>query len=218
MAATIPAGTPAWDGSHPNSKDWDNPILGESKLPGFWRVEGLDVGIEEQVKKAKGSDQPTSKDLGTEQAKFKLVGEMNTRHLPAFDGVIDQINPRRPGRERAPVGIIHPLVNRFGITAIRIIKITTDQPKAGKPWVITIHVGEWFDAPKETKNVKKLIPPAGRGSMTNREASHVLISDQAARDALENNRREGLKDLSAMPDSPEAIENSFEDDGPVSGD
>ncbi len=201
MAATEQPGTPDWT----VSPDWNSPILGEVKLPGFWSVQGLEVAIEEQVKKAKGSDQPTSKDLGVEQSKFKLVGEMNTSHLAAFEGVLGQINPRRPGRERAPVGIIHPLVNLFGITAIRIGKISTDQPKAGKPWVVTIGVAEWFDAPKETKDVKKLQPPAGRGSMTNREASNVLLMDQMARDAYERNRQEGQKDMASMPDNPETL-------------
>jgi hypothetical protein len=212
MAATEPAGTPAWDGSHANSKDWDNPILGEAKLPGFWSVQGLKLAIEVQTKKAKGSDQPTSKDLGSESSKFKLVGEMNTSHLAAYEGVLTQINPRRPGRERAPVGIIHPLVNLHGIVAVRILSIDTDQPKAGKPWVVTIHLEEWFDAPKETKNVKKLQPPAGRGSMTNREAANVLLADKLARDAIERNRRDGLKNLSAMPDNPETVMDSFNDD------
>lgn len=201
MAATEPAGTPDWT----VSSDWNSPVLGEVKLPGFWSVQGLKVAIEVQTKKAKGSDQATSKDLGVEPSKFKLVGEMNTSHLAAWEGAIAQINPRRPGRERAPVGILHPLTGMYGIVAVRVVAIEGDQPKAGKPWVVTIHLEEWFDAPKETKSTKKLQPPAGRGSMTNREAAAALLSERMAREALDRSRRDGLKDLSAMPDDPETL-------------
>jgi hypothetical protein len=141
----------------PNWTDTDeyNQIgLGPSYLPGTWTIEGLEVGIDVDTKKAKGADGPTSTDNGLDAAKFKLVGQLTERDWPLFQALVPDISPRRPGRDRAPIELLHPDTELLGIRNVRILNIKLDPPTARDGRKVTIEVVEWFDKPKETKSKK----------------------------------------------------------------
>jgi len=129
--------------------------LGPHYLAGVWRIEGLEVGIDCDTKKAKGADGPTSTDNGVKAADFNLVGHLNASHWLDFQRQIPDFSPRRPGRERAPLPIVHPLCAVSGITNVRVIKMKIDPPTSAGGMKVELNVQEWFDRPKETKKANK---------------------------------------------------------------
>lgn len=153
-AAQIPGfdATPATEG------DWFTAVLGGAILPGIVTVEGLGVGIDCDTKKAKGSDQPTSSDNGLDPAKFEIRVWMNSAHFAEWQKVLPQFNPRRPGRDRAPLEILHPATDELGIRHVRVIAIKSEQPSAAKGFVRVIKCEEWFDKPKPVPKKAKIKP------------------------------------------------------------
>ena len=150
-AAQIPGfETPASDA------DWFSCILGGVILPGIVTIQGLKVGIDCDTKKAKGSDQPTSTDNGLDPSKFDIRVWMNSAHFAEWQTVLPHFNPRRPGRERSPLQILHPMTDELGIRNVRVLNIESEQPTGAKGWVRIIKCEEWFDKPKP---VKKSVKP-----------------------------------------------------------
>jgi hypothetical protein len=146
---------PGWSGDGGETdRDWDTCILGGVILPGTVSIEGFDVGIDLDTKKAKGSDQPKSSDNGVKAAEFTIEIWLNQKQWAEFQGTIDYWNPRRPGRERAPLEILHPMVNVFGIRTVRVVNVSAKQPSAKSGLRVSIKVAEWFDKPKATVNNK----------------------------------------------------------------
>jgi hypothetical protein len=140
---------PGWTGAGGAADDsWNSVQMASEVLPGICEIKGLDVGIECDTKKARGSDQPTSKDNGVDPAKFEIHEWMNESHFVGFQRIVQVLNPRRPGRDRSPVKIVHPWPNLLGITNIRILKISGDQPTARGGFRVVWKVEEWFDKPK----------------------------------------------------------------------
>lgn len=132
--------------------DWFTAILGGAILPGIVTVENLKVGIQCDTKKAKGSDQPTSQDMGLEPAKFDIRVWMNSAHYAEWQTVLPHFNPRRPGRERAPLEFLHPMTYEPGIRHVRVLSIESEQPTGVKGFVRVIKCEEWFDKPKPVKS------------------------------------------------------------------
>jgi hypothetical protein len=160
MAATQ---YPGWSGAGGDTdRDWDTAILGGIILPGIVSVESLKVGIDVDTKKPKGSDQATSTDNGLEPAKFRIVVWLVTHeHWFELQAGLDSWNPRRPGRQRQPVELLHPLPNTFGIRNVRVLSVEASQPSAKSGMRVVIEVAEWFAAPKATVN-KKVKPETAR--------------------------------------------------------
>lgn len=151
------ADIPGWTGSDPNANDWNRVRLGQSILPpvgGYAEIEGLEIAIEVDTKKAKGSEKPRSKDNGVKPAEFDIVLYMTQKDWPEYLKTLPDWNPRRPGRNRAPQKIIHPLVNGHGIQDVRVISLKTSQPSSKNGLKVTIHVAEWFDKPVAVKKSK----------------------------------------------------------------
>jgi hypothetical protein len=139
---------PSWtDGA----SDWNTAMLGEHILAGIWDVEGLKCGIDVDTKKAKGADGPTSSDNGVDAAKFKLKGHLNSVHFAEFQAQFPDLNPRRPGRERQPVPIIHPKTMLLGIRNVRIVSFEIESVSAKDGLRCFFEIHEWFDKPKATK-------------------------------------------------------------------
>jgi hypothetical protein len=128
--------------------DWYTAILGGAILPGIVTIHGLKVGIDCDTKKSKGSDQPTSEDNGLDPSKFDIRVWMNSKHFAEWQVVLPHFNPRRPGRERAPLEILHPMTDELGIRHVRVISIESEQPGGRQGFVRTIKCEEWFDKPK----------------------------------------------------------------------
>lgn len=156
---TLPATQiPGFDSTQAAEADWFTAILGGAILPGIVTIHGLGVGIDCDTKKAKGSDQPTSEDKGLDPAKFEIRVWMNSAHYADWQTVLPHFNPRRPGRERSPLEIIHPMTDELGIRHVRVLKIESEQPSGGKGFVRVIKCEEWFDKPKPTKK-KPVVRP-----------------------------------------------------------
>jgi hypothetical protein len=142
---------------------WDMVGLGSDYLPGIWTIEGLDVGIDCDTKKAKGADGPTSTDNGVRAQPFQIVGKLKASDWPPYCAVFPNFNPRRPGRERQPLPIVHPLTALHGITHVRVLSIKTEAPTARSGMQIEITVVEWFEKAKAAKKANRPMraaPPA----------------------------------------------------------
>lgn len=147
---------PSWTDT---ANDWNTVTLGNHALPGIWDIDGLDCGIDIDTKKAKGADGPTSADNGVDASKFKLKGHMNSAHFAEFQVQFPDLNPRRPGRERAPVAIFHPKTDLLGIRNVRIVKFGIDSVSARDGMRCSFEIHEWFDKPKAVKK-KEAVKPA----------------------------------------------------------
>ncbi len=138
--------------------DWFTAILGGAVLPGIVTIQGLKVGIDCDTKKAKGSDQPTSTDNGLEPAKFEIRVWMNSAHFAQWQQVLPAFNPRRPGRDRAPLEILHPMTHELGIRNVRVLSIESEQPSGRQGFVRVLKCEEWFDKPKPVVKKAKVKP------------------------------------------------------------
>jgi hypothetical protein len=141
---------PGWAGDEAES-DWNTCQLGGVVIPGVVELKNVKAGIDCDTKKAKGSDQHTSKDNGTDVGKLDIHVWMNTSHWPAWLAALPNFDPRRPGRDRAPLKIFHPMAAERGIVNVRVISIEGDQPSPAKGCRRVIHCEEWFDKPKAQK-------------------------------------------------------------------
>lgn len=138
--------------------DWFTAILGGALLPGIVTVQNLKVGIDCDTKKAKGSDQPTSTDNGLDPAKFEIRVWMNSEHYAIWQQVLPHFNPRRPGRDRSPLEILHPMTDELGIRHVRVLSIESEQPSGSKGFIRIIKCEEWFDKPKAVPKKAKIKP------------------------------------------------------------
>ncbi len=176
---TVPPSEAAKIPSWSTGADWNTVELGGVTIPGVCTIKGLKLGVEVETKKPKGSDQPTSKDLGLDPSKFEIEVRLAEWQWPAFQTSLPLWNPRRPGRARAPVSIVHPWPNNWGIKMVRVIAVEGDQPTARSGALLSIKVEEWFDAPVETKNSKPKKSPPIRSGLDS-EMRQAYINDARA--------------------------------------
>ncbi len=145
---------PGWTGQGGYSDQaWNQVGLGDIYLPGVCSIEGLSVGIKVDVKSPKGSDQPTSKDNGVEPSKFQIRVTLTEKDWPFWLACLPTFHPRRPGRTRSPLEILHPEPNSLGIQHVRVtaIKATPPTARGGKAYIIDCT--EWF--PEQKAQSKK---------------------------------------------------------------
>lgn len=183
---------PEWTGADSAAKDWDTVYLGGVIIPGTVRIDGLECGIDRDTKKAKGSDKPTSTDNGVKPAKFEIDVWLNSKQWVEWQSVVDAFNPRRPGRERAPLQIKHPVVNHIGIENVAVISLAPQHPTARGGMHIKIRVEEWFDKPVAVKKPTATKPIPAQ----NNAAYNAANLDQMRVDALNRNRADALKQMS----------------------
>lgn len=181
---------PGWTGAQEGAADWNTCILGDAIVPGIVSIRGLKVGIDIDTKKARGAECPTSTDNGLRPSRFSLVVWLKESQWPEFQTAAQSFQPRRPGRERQPLQIIHPLVNFLGITEVRVAEIEADSPTARHGLVFQIHLEEWFDKPKAVKKNDKPVPADPV------PPANALATDDAARHALNLTRKSALRDMS----------------------
>ncbi len=148
----------------PASADWNTVYLNGVIIPGICSIEDLEVGIDVDTKKAKGADKPTSVDNGLRPSKFKIQVWIRAKQWPEFQSVAGSFQPRRPGRERSPLKIIHPLVNFLGIDTVRVSGIKMDTPTSKSGMKIGILCEEWFDKPVPAKTSNKPKTTVYRGT------------------------------------------------------
>lgn len=143
---------PTWSGfGGPADDAWNIVLLGDVIVPGICSVKGLDCGLKHDKRKKRGQDGATSRDLGIEPSKFSIEVILTEDDWADWLDIFPKINPRTVGRLRQPVDITHPDVNLFGITQVRIVKISTEPPTARGGKVYKIQVEEWFDEATDQK-------------------------------------------------------------------
>lgn len=155
---------PGPNASIQTEQEWNTVILGSTRLPGIASIEGLGIGVDVETKKAKGSDQNTSKDNGLDPTRFTIILKFTGEQLPEFQAGLPAWNPRRPGRERSPMKIVNPWVQLWGIQVVRILNVSGDSPTAKGGFEVKIKVEEWFDAPKATAKEKAKPPIDNSGN------------------------------------------------------
>lgn len=181
---------PEWTGEDPAALGaWNTVTLGGVTLPGVCIIDGLECAIEVDTKKGKGHDKPTSTDNGVKPAKFEIDQWINTSMWPATQDAISQINPRRVGRERAPVQIIHPIVNVLGITNVRIVGVAPKHPTARGGMHIRWRVEEWFDKPIAVKKTNKVKEAKDRAAQNAANLNEMMF------DALDRNKEEARQSI-----------------------
>jgi hypothetical protein len=147
---------PSWvSDNYLDAQSWNQVALGDVYLPGLCSIEGLDVGIDVDHKKKKGSDQPKSDDQGIRPSRFAIKVWLTAKDWPLWLDVLPTFHPRRPGRARQPVEIVHPDPNSLGIKFVRVVSIKPGQSTAKGGKVIQIECIEWFDTPADTKKNNK---------------------------------------------------------------
>lgn len=184
MAAPIPG----WTGETADDAAWNTVYLGDVQIPGFCSIRGLKVGVNVDTKTAKGSDQPTSTDNGLKPAEFTIDVWLNRSHWDEWQRVFPSFNPRRPGRERGPLIIIHPDCAALEITTVRVLSVETSGPTANGGKRYAINCVEWFDKPKPVKKKTEETPKGQQGPNTT-----VVYGPQGV---VERNRREAHREMS----------------------
>lgn len=200
--------------------DWFTATLGGVNIPGVVTIQNLKVGIDCDTKKSKGDDQPTSTDNGLDAATFEVRVWMNSQHFAAWQAVLPHFNPRRPGRQRSPLEILHPMTDELGIRYVRVLHIESEQPTGAKGWIRILKCQEWFDKPKPIKkgikpedarqypNVSEAIALGGNtlGTVGLKDAvGRDIVGPRGAQDVLNNSETDPNTLKSLDPASEESV-------------
>ncbi len=192
------------------SRDWDTCILGDVIIPGIVDIDNLEVGIDVDTKKAKGADKPTSTDNGLRPSKFTIRVWLNGSQWPEFQAVASSFQPRRPGRARQPLQIIHPLVNFLGIREVRVAGIKMDSPTAKGGMRVGILCEEWFDKPKPVKKQEEPKIANPKGSINTIILQEVRQrAAQGALSEMSNNNIDPVTGQSVDPSDPEIVAGKY---------
>ena len=134
---------------------WDICQLGDVFLPGVITIEDFEYGVDIDIQKKRKKEKCRIRDNGLAPCAFSIKIELRGSQWADWQKVLPSIQPRREGAVRAPMPIVHPLPNAYGVRDIYVHKIKTDPPSARKGMIITIKVAEWFEEEKDTKGAKK---------------------------------------------------------------
>jgi hypothetical protein len=135
-------------------KAWNGVTLGETTLPGIWVV-SVEKSRDVDFKKSPGNDGGTDTDKGQNPATVRLTGRVLRKDWPLWQQALPQIEPNRPGAFAAPLEIRNAEANSRGVTAVRVLKISSESPTARGAKTYTIECREWFAAPKKSKSKPK---------------------------------------------------------------
>jgi hypothetical protein len=151
--------TPHWaDTENFGPWAWDSLWLGGDLLPGVWRTKPSKSRDVEKIK-VKGSDGITLKDNGTNATGLTIVGRLWTQdQWEAFQEILPNIDPEKPGATRTPLDIYSALPELFGVRGVYIEKIEADPPESAAGFLtITITATKWFPATKPTSSNQKSV-------------------------------------------------------------
>lgn len=179
---------PGWTGAGGAADSaWDRVQFGSYVVPGLASVTGLTIGQDVDVKKAKGKDGATLEDNGLEPAKFNVEIQLNEELWPAFQEVLPNIDPRRPGATRTPIEIVHPATALVNVREIVIRKINIGRPTARSGLKVVFECLQWFPAPKPKKTTNKP-KDAGRAALQPEDRARVNMVEAAWAAADESNK------------------------------
>lgn len=198
---------PTWSGVGGTADDaWNTVILGDVTIPGVCSVKGLSGGLQAHTRRKRGKDFATSRDLGVKPSKFSIETILTEDDWPAWVEVVAKINPRTVGRVRQPREIVHPDVNLFGITQVRIVDIHSEPPTARGGKKYTIDVEEWFDEDKDikkgpTKPKSAYFPQVGFTQLDNKTGE--LFTSPTSGPFVADPDNMALRTFDDLPDDPE---------------
>lgn len=137
---------PHWD-----DVEWSKLTLGSTTLPGAWRVEAS-AKRNMDMKTSKSRDGAVLNDTGYENAGVTLIGTFTTKKDWAELALaLKEIHPRKRGKERHPLAVVHPALNILGITTVWVTEINAPQLGDDGVMEITITCLEWIPEPKVLK-------------------------------------------------------------------
>lgn len=141
---------------------WDSIKLGSVVMPGIWEVSGS-VERKIDVKGTKKADGATITDHGYQPGTFSLQGRVGSKEgWDAMKTALDAVHPRRGGKERQPLDIVHPGLNALGVHKVYVTAIDVPRLHA-QVMEIEIKVIEWQPAPKKIVQKAKSAAVPNRG-------------------------------------------------------
>lgn len=138
--------------AHWTECDWDKLTLGKVTMPGVWQVEG-ECKRRLDHKKTKGSDGAALTDQGYEPGELNLNGQItDKKDWQELLVALKDIHPRRKGKSREPLALVHPASSALGVDTVYVIAIEIPKLENGGVLHVRIRVLEWIPAPKPIKN------------------------------------------------------------------
>lgn len=156
---------------------WNGLILGSNQFPGVWSVEGVSER-ELEVKPRKGADLARVRDRGYKNAPLTLVGSIATKEdWDSMQPVIRSIHPRKKGKDRDPLQIIHPAAAYLGVNHVYVQRIHTPRALPNGLVELRIEVLEWSNEPKKLKKRTGKPDPAASASAQRRANAAVTVGN-----------------------------------------
>lgn len=137
---------------------WDVCFLGGLELPGMAQVD-VDIESDLDTKKPKGAKQASISDKGDKPSKVKIRLKLEEdADLPKLEAQLQNLRPRSKGAGRAPLEIIHPNPNFWGITAVTVDDVHAGHPDPVNGWDIEVECLEWAPEPIKVDSSSKKKP------------------------------------------------------------
>lgn len=171
--------TPDWT----RTGEWDVLTLGGKAMPGVARVE-VDIGSGLDVQKSRGSRRACVKDTGTPPAEVSIELVLLPENMAAFEAVLPTINPRSATASKVGLSIGHPNAKLWGISMVKIGRISSPMPSNGGMFVVKIRAIEHIEAPKA---IKKAVASENKGDWNVQPRIDALQSSPGNSSANEQN-------------------------------
>jgi hypothetical protein len=140
---------------------WDVCFLGGIELPGMARVT-VKINSDLDTKKPKGAKQASIADKGDKPSRIVIELTLEEDNdLKLLEAQLPNLRPRSQGAGRAPLEIVHPNPNFWGITAVTVDDIDAGHPDPVDGWKIEISCLEWAPEPVKVKGGKGKQKPKG---------------------------------------------------------
>ena len=159
---------------------WNGLVLGRNAFPGVWSVEGVSER-DLEVKPRKGADLARVRDRGYKNTPLMLAGTIaNSEEWEIMQPIIREIHPRKKGKDRNALQIVHPGAAYLGVDYVYVQRVHAPRAMPNGIIELRIEVLEWSNTPKKLKKRK----------------GNPERANQAARDAIT-----GVGDLFVDPTS-----------------
>ena len=161
---------------------WNKLRLQDRLLPGIVRIDvNCDSGLD--VQKPVGGGKARVVDNGTPPIVFDVEHELTPDEAEDLRvNYIDLLRPKKVGKSREAVSVVHPLALFWGVNAISVGKISNKTPRAGSNLILNYQLIEWVPQPK------KLSKPKNKPEASSGFAAKTKETDEATA-ALNNEKR-----------------------------
>ncbi len=156
---------------------WNTLVLGRNAFPGVWAVEGVSER-ELEVKPRKGSDLARIRDRGYKNAPLMLIGTIATpEEWETMQPIIRQVHPRKKGKDRDPLQIVHPGAAYLGVNHVYVQRVHAPRALPNGIIEVRIEVLEWSNEPKKLKKRTGKPDPAALLSAQRRANANAFIGN-----------------------------------------